>query len=306
MAQRKKPKIVYIHEDPEEEVEVEERVVQGKAPVPIEVSPSIRPPKTPLNIRRPSIILTSLFALIALTVLAAFIFIPPKAPQKVAPAPPKPQIPNCLGVFPDFDWGHPLHELECHSGALEVGQTLGDLLTMRGVDYRQVIQVMENATRQGLPNLAPGMNYHILYSPKNLQKPLIFVYEPGIASFVFMNLDGAPLVHHHRREVVGKQNRQLNVVIQTTLADAMYNRTSGLRLTRELEAAVKYKVDLFHLEAGDQFQMLFEETQYEGNLTEIGELLAVGYRQNGEQAWAFSYEDGFVKGFFDEEGRPMK
>lgn len=305
MAQRKKPKIVYI-DDVEDEKPDPPKAEEKPRPLEPEVAPSIRPPKRQRSFRRPSIIITSLFALIALSVLAAFMIIPPKAPAPPVAPPPAPRLPNCLGVFPEFDWGHPLHELKCEQGALEDGQSLGDILMARNVDYRHVIQLMEAAAEQELPAFEPGMNYHILFSPKNPQKPLIFVYEPGVSGFVFMNLDGPPMVYMHGRAILSRDTKQLNVVIQTTLADAMYNRNSGLKLTRELEAAIRYKVDLFHLEPGDQFQMLYEETQYEGNLNEIGDLLAVGYRQNGQQSWAFSFEDQRGVGFYDEQGRPMK
>jgi murein DD-endopeptidase MepM/ murein hydrolase activator NlpD len=309
MAPRKKPKIVYIDEGTATASEVEERAVINEVvtPPPV-VAPSQRAPKPAL--RRPSLILSLIFAGIVATVCAAFIFIPVQKPveqpSKIEPMAAKPEPPNCLGVHPDIDWGHPLHELECHSGALEEGQGIGDLLMARNVDYRQVLNVMEIAKRKQMPEMHPGSPYHILYSPKNLQRPVLFVYEAEPASFVFMNLDGPPAVHLHGREVLRQQNRQLNVVIQTTLADIMYNRPSGLLLTRKLEAAIKWRVDLFHLAPGDRFLMLYEETQYEGNLTEVGDLLAVSYRQNGMQGYAFSYRGGDKSGYYDYDGKPMK
>ncbi len=309
MAPRKKPKIVYIDDTHDVSQMVEERALVVTAEEP-EVAPSVRVAKPKRLLKKPSWVLAVIFACIALSVFAAFIFIPVKRPPETAPVKvaevPKPEPPNCLGVHPKFDWGHPLHELECHSGALEEGQTIGDLLMARNVDYRQVIEVLELAKRRQMPEIRLGSPYHILYSPKNMQRPVIMVYEPEPASFVFMNLDGPPAVYLHGRAVLRRQNRQLNVVIQTTLAEAMYNRDSGLKLARELEAAIKWKVDLFHLEAGDRFLMLYKETQYEGKLTEVGELLAVSYRQNGEQGYAFAYQDSMGIGFYDYEGRPMK
>jgi murein DD-endopeptidase MepM/ murein hydrolase activator NlpD len=307
MAQRKKPKIVYIDDAADAASQVEERGVVAAELEP-EVAPSVREPKAPRSLRKPSLVLLIIFGCIAISVFAAFIFIPLKPP--VAPLPPVvvalPEPPNCLQVHPSFDWGHPLHELECFSGLLEVGQTMGDLLMARNVDYRQVLQLLQIAKDKQLPEMQLGDPYHILYSPKNLQRPVIFVYEPDATSFVFMNLDGPPLVHLHGRAVLSQDKHQRNVVIQTDLAEAMFNSKAGLQLTRELEAAVKWKVDLFHLEPGDRFSLLYDETSYEGDLTVIGKLLAVSYRQIGAQGYAFSYRDSLGEGFYDYEGRPMK
>lgn len=301
---RKKPKIVLIDDEPED-LPVREVPKQRHVPEP-EVTPSQRPPKAPNRFVRPSIILTTLLALVALTVLAAFIFIPPKASPVVKAKAPESVMVECLGVQLSLDWGHKLDSLDCRTAALEDGQTIGDILTQYNVDYRHLIQVQEAAKDQGMPGISPGNRYHILFDQRDLQHPVMFAYEPGLAGYVIMNLQGQPLVHMHHRKVLAKQTRQLDVVIQSNLADAMYNRPSGLTLTRQLEEAVKYKVDLFYLAPGDQFQILYEETKYEGNVSEIGDLMAVGYRQDGQQNWAFSYADEFAKGFYDEQGRPMK
>lgn len=310
MAPRKKPKIVYIDDSPEEGFEVEERALVNPAPLP-EVAPSVRAPKRRPQLRKPSLLLTVIFGCIAISVCAAFIFIPVKKPieKPVAEVPVPVALPPIkgMGVVPEVDWGYPYAELISDSGALEIGQTLGDLLLARNVDYRQVLKLMEIAQKKELPEMRPGSTYRILYAPSNLQRAVMFIYEPDPTTFVFMNLEGMPAVYLQGRSVVRRRNVAKNVVIQTTLADEMYNKVnSGLLLARKLEFAIKWKVDLFHLAPGDHFLMLFEETQYEGNLTEVGDLLAVSYRQNGEDGYAFAYEDEYGNGFYDYEGRPMK
>ncbi len=308
MAPRKKPKIVYIDDTPEEEIV--ERKPAVIVPVEPEVAPSQRVAKAKSSLQRPSLILSIAFGLLVLSVSAAFIFIPVKKPvqlQENAEAKPVPVMPiECLGIAPRIDWGHSQEKLECQKGVFEEGQSIGDLLTAQNVDYRQVLQVMEAAKSKQIPDIRLGSRYYLIFSPKIPQQPVMFVYEPDPATFVFMNLHGTPEVYVHGRAVLSHKNAQKTVVIKTSLADEMFNMDSGLLLTRKLEAAVKWKVDLFHLAPGDRFQLLYEETQFEGNLAEVGELLAVSYRQNGEEGFAFSFGDELGEGFYDFEGRPMK
>jgi murein DD-endopeptidase MepM/ murein hydrolase activator NlpD len=309
MAPRKKPKIVYIDDTPEDAAVIESRPAVTKPAEP-EVAASVRAPKEKGNFRRPSIILSIVAGFLVLSVTAAFIFIPIKKPDTLPAKVLVPEIAampiQCLGIAPKIDWGHGGEELECIKSVFEEGQSIGDLLTAQNVDYRQVLKVMEVAKRQQVPDIRLGSRYYLLYSKKHPQQPVLFVYEPDPSTFVFMNLYGIPDVYLHKRAIVGNQNAQKTVVIKTSLADEMFNMDSGLLLTRKLEAAIKWKVDLFHLAPGDRFQLLYEQTQYEGNLAEIGDLLAVSYRQNDEEGFAFFFEDDLGEGFYDYEGRPMK
>ncbi|MEY3442236.1 MAG: hypothetical protein RLZZ519_517, partial [Bacteroidota bacterium] len=309
MAPRKKPKIVYIDDTPDPIEPVESRPAIA-VPAEPAVAPSIREPKEKRNFKKPSLILTLVFGFLLLSVSVAFVLIPIKKPEekpaKIQEEPIQAMPIKCLGIAPRIQWGHETEELECVKGVFEEGQSIGDLLTAQNVDYRQVLQVMEAAKAKQVPEIQLGSRYYLLFSPKFPQQPVMFVYEPDPATFVFMNLHGAPEVYVHGRAVLRQQNAQKTVVIKSTLADEMFNMDSGLLLTRKLEAAIKWKVDLFHLTPGDRFQLLYEETQFEGNLAEIGELLAVSYRQNGEEGYAFSFENELGQGFYDFEGRPMK
>jgi murein DD-endopeptidase MepM/ murein hydrolase activator NlpD len=330
MAPRKKPKIVYIDDTgpeltpPVAEVRLPKPQPQEKkkeapqspksrtiptSPHPQEPTAEPMVEQMPRSSKMPrfSILAGIILGFIALSVLAAFIFIPVKKPKPEAEVPLETKVlENCLHIHPDIDWGHDLSTLECQAGAMEDGENLADLLLKRNVDYKQVIQLMENVASKGLPNLSPGNPYSLLYQPKNLQTPVIMAYQPSSSQFVLMNLQGPPLVHLHKREVEQHGPKQLNVIIQSTLADAMYNRNSGLLLTRELEAAIKYKVDLFYLNPGDRITMLYDEIVYEGDFTEVGDLLAVTYSQDGREGYAVYFQDSTHNGFYDELGRPMK
>lgn len=315
MSSRKKPKIIYIDRDreapssePEEvvndvpEVREAEPVVETAPPVENETEPVA--PAGPPPARRPSMLLTLVFAAIAMVVLAAFIFIPiddTRVPK--APAPPQP---NCLGIQPDVAWGHAWHEMNCSPGIMERGERFADLLLSHNVNYKQVIALMETMARRHFPEIRPGDDYQLMHPPGKPNEAVAFVYEPDPATFVLLNLQGSPAVHMQARKIVDRSQHQSDIVIRTNLADAMYNREAGLKLARSLEAAIKWKVDLFHLEPGDQFRLLYEELDYEGGDTEIGQLQAVAFRHGEGYQYAFWYQDGYVEGYFDREGRAMK
>ncbi|MEM7040244.1 MAG: peptidoglycan DD-metalloendopeptidase family protein, partial [Bacteroidota bacterium] len=264
-----------------------------------------RPAVQPRRPRRPSRVLSIVFAFITLAVLAAFILIPTDR-SKVPGAAAVPQEPNCLGIHPAIDWGYALHELECQGGVTQEGQGLGEILLNYKVDYKRVIQLNEIIRKKKYPGIRAGNTFQLLYPQGNPLQPNLLAYSPTPTTFVLLNLKGEAAVHYHERVLLSREKSVSDVVIQSSLAEAMYNREFGLMLTREMEGALKWKIDLFHLDPGDRFRLLFDKMTYEGDLYDVGELSAVEYRHKGEQKTAIWFSDEYASGFYDMDGRPMR
>ena len=306
MARRKRPKILYI-DDSDHLQEVQEiDAVDDIAELPASEIPAEDTPPEPTKRHKrmgPNWVLTWVFAGIALVVTAAFIFIPAD-PAKV-PQPKKILLPNCLGFHPEIEWGYELHTLECSQGVLSEGQDLSDLLLTWRINYKSVIQLLQEAQKRHLPKMEQGNAYTLMHQKGNIQAPYMIVYEPGPESFVLMNLHGEPLVHEHKKAIIRREQHVSEVVVKTTLAEEMYNRMFGLRMTRDIEEALRYKVDLFHLSPGDQLRLLYDEAEFEGGHVDVGKVMGIEYSLAGEKKFAFWFEDETVKGYFDIDGYPM-
>lgn len=268
----------------------------------MEEAEETQPTKT---IRRPHLLVTALFGFIALIVLAAFIFIPLDERQ-VPETNPIPQEPNCLGIQPDVrEWDYALHEFECAGSYWQEGDDLAEWLLDHGVSYRNVIIIQEKISKNRYPPIGPG-NFFSLLHKGNTHEPYLLAYQPNASEYVLLKTEGEADVLVHQVRVVDRKHKTASVYIQETLADAMFNREFGLKLTEQMEAALKWKVDFFHLDPGDHFQLLFDELAYEGGQRDIGKVAAIRYKMNGEVHYAFHYDNGFLNGYFDEDGYPTK
>jgi murein DD-endopeptidase MepM/ murein hydrolase activator NlpD len=305
MAKRKKPKIVYINEpgqDPPLPLK------ENSGPDGLE---AVNPVDQPISgaiangmKRSWNWLLTFAFSLICLVVLAAFILIPSDS-SRLPKAAPQEALPNCLGFHPDSSWGHPLHELECTSGSLSEGQTLADLLLTWRVDYRRVIELLQVLGEQQMPQMSQGNPYVLLHSKGNPFEGKVFCYEPSPDKHVLLNLDGVPAVQLRMKKVVRHEKKVTEVVIKTTLAEEMFNRSFGLKMTRDLEEAMRHKLDLFYLEPGDQFRFLYDEVEYEGGHVEVGKVLGLQFNAPGKHLMAFYFPDEWKPGYYDLDGRSM-
>lgn len=335
MARQKRPKIVLIDQPEEQPVEKEEVLSESKQEpaakddrkrrkpvktltlpeektrkrrrakkIPAQVEQVDEVAENPPRQSRGWVMGSIVFGVIAFVVLGAFILIPldeRQAGDSGAASQPE----NCLGIFPNPEWNLELHELECSEAYWEEGKQLSDWLLDQGVSYKNIISLQDQINRQKLKMVGPGQVYTILHSG-NLREPNVFAYQSGPREFTLLQLKGEPVAYRHTLELTDKEQMRKTVTIEESLADAMYNREFGLKLTQQLESALKWDVDFFHLSPGDQFLLLYDIDEYEGHRRNLGRLSAVRYTMHGEVHHAFYFANDYIQGYFDDDGHPMK
>ena len=152
--------------------------------------------------------------------------------------------------------------------------------------YRDVIILQESIADKGYPEISPGNPFTLLHRG-NPFEPVMVAYQPNASAYVLLKTEGGGEVMYHRVDVQWAGNVRSEVYVQKDLADAMFNREFGLKLTEQLEKALQWKVDLFHLEPGDHFQLLYQQFEYEGGLKDVGNLVALKSVVNGDANYAF-------------------
>ena len=287
----------------EEETEVEVSTPKSRKKRKIKAEPEPEPIPV-VQPKRSFVRAWMVFAVIAFFVLGAFILIPFDDKLGAAGAAAD-QPENCLGIFPDTELGLNLHELECTEGYWEDGKELSDWLLDRGVSYRSIITLQEQLQGQRLKSIGPGQVYTVLHAG-DIRSPHLFAYQTEASEYVLLQLQDEPQVIRHQLKLWDNDQRRETVTIEESLSDAMFNREFGLRLTQQMQNALKWDVDFFHLEPGDQFILLYDIKEYEGHRRDLGRLSAVRYSMNGQVHHAFYFENDYVSGYYDDDGRAMK
>ncbi len=274
----------------EKKIKVKEAKVEGS-------DKDLKPPK--------SLLMGSIvFGVTAFVVLGAFILIPFDERQ-LEESRYDPQQENCLGIFPNPEWKLELHELECSESYWEEGKEISDWLLDQGISYRDIISLQEQLESQKLGEIGPGQIFTVLHKG-NMSEPYVFAYQSKATEYTLLKLDGDPTVFRHVLPLLAKEGKREIVTIEENLAEAMYNREFGLKLTQQLQDALKWDVDFFHLSPGDQFILLYDINEYEGHKRELGNLSAVRYMVDGEVQYAFYHTNKYIQGYYDDDGRPVK
>lgn len=204
---------------------------------------------------------------------------------------------------PTMRYGFAIDTFQVFDGKIKSGQVLADLLRPHQIDYVSIDRIARNAKGVfNVTNIRAGHPYTIF--SKN-GKGVHFIYEPNVYEYVIFHLDGDQKVERIKRET----SRSINAasgVIESSLWQAMTNTGFSYELTDKMEDALQWSVDFHHLQKGDEFKLVYEEDFVEGKPAGIGRVLAAYYKSDKKEYHAIYFDNGQHRGYYDQEGRPMK
>ncbi|MFZ4543613.1 MAG: peptidoglycan DD-metalloendopeptidase family protein [Saprospiraceae bacterium] len=148
-----------------------------------------------------------------------------------------------------------------------------------------------------------GKEYMILTREKGKGADY-FCYSPDLFSHLIINL---------KTLEVSKKDVQFETrvesasgIIESNIWNTMVDNGWSYDITDRLEDALSCSVDFHHTDEGDKFKFIYENRYVNGKPVATGNLLAAYFTDNNKEYYAIWYDDGKVKGFFDQDGRPMK
>jgi hypothetical protein len=77
-------------------------------------------------------------------------------------------------------------------------------------------------------------------------------------------------------------------------------------LAGQMEDAMECAMDLSRASKGDVIKLVYEKNMIDGQEVDAGKLLAAYYKGRLGEKYVFYFDNGKYKGYFDQEGRPMK
>ena len=89
--------------------------------------------------------------------------------------------------------------------------------------------------------------------------------------------------------------------------DTYLTEAANPKLASQITEALKWQVDLYHVQANDRFKMIFEEQTYRGREVGTPTLVAGTYwQQDGGAHYFFRYQDVDGPRYYDENGKQTK
>ena len=155
--------------------------------------------------------------------------------------------------------------------------------------------------------IRPGKTYYALYQTDTIgiEHLCYYVYKSNIRETIVLHLTDS--IHIERFEKpITCQNRSAEVVIETSLWNAMVEKDLPPELAIELSDIYAWTIDFFGLQKGDSIRVYYEEQYVDNERIGIGRVYAADFYHARRWQEAFWFEEGNIHNYFDAEGNSLR
>ncbi|MEL6673158.1 MAG: peptidoglycan DD-metalloendopeptidase family protein [Bacteroidota bacterium] len=128
-----------------------------------------------------------------------------------------------------------------------------------------------------------------------------FIYEKNPADYIVIDLQDSIKIYEGRNPST-TEVRMASGMIENSLYESLQSQGLDLGLLGELEKTFAWSVDFFHLEKGDYYKVIYEEEYVDGESIGAGKVLGAQFHHDGEDFFAFYFEQDGKGNVFDEKG----
>ncbi len=251
--------------------------------------------------------LTGIVAVLVLAVLFYFLF--PIANQPTT----APEV----GVFeavldveftpePNYLFGIQIDSFQVIEGHIKRNQNLSEILNAHNISFQKIHELAQNSREVfDVRKIAANKKYTLICERDSLMTARALIYEPSPMEFVVFQLFDSLKVDIGQRPTETRL-RVASGVIQENLSYTMDELGISHKLTNNFVDVFAWQIDFYRLQKGDRFKVIFEEILVDGVPIDIGDIKAGVFEHFGNEFYAYAYDQGNGRDFFDEEGKSLR
>ena len=192
------------------------------------------------------------------------------------------------------------------SFSVDKNETLSDILIKLGVPGDSIFKII-NRSRDVLDvrKIIAGNTYHAFTKQDSLNSLAYFVYEKNPVNFVVFDLTDSVNVYESAREITLEEN-QTSAVINHSLYISLMESDASPELAIKLSQIFAWQIDFYHLQAGDNFKVIYEEMLVDNSFFGIGKIKAAYFNHLGKDYFAIPFEQDSIFQYFDENGNSLR
>jgi len=207
---------------------------------------------------------------------------------------------------PRIAYGIVIDSLLVDTAIIKRNEFLSDILLKYNVSYA-TIDKLAKTTKQvfDVRKIRKGNRYVIMQTNDTLKKPLYFVYEINRVDYVVYHLADSVYATPGKKQLVTKEEAAHGVIL-TSLWNAMVTAGIDPDLSNSLSEVYAWTIDFFGLQKKDRFKVIYDEAYIEGKPAYIDKIKAAMFHHEGEDLYAFYFEQNGQGDYFDEEGNSLE
>lgn len=185
-------------------------------------------------------------------------------------------------------------------------ESLGEFLLRQKIEAEVVDELVSQASIQGIREMKQGEDifiYHSRGAPPG-SAPDYIIYRPNPSLQVHFYLNPAPIVKLEQKTIVTK-TESAAVLIKDNFFNAVVDNGLPRQIIPLVEKALQWSVDLYHIDIGDEFRIVYEGQYADEQLVGVGRLLAVSFQTKNKKYYAFNSGGLDTALYYDAYGHSM-
>lgn len=214
-----------------------------------------------------------------------------------------------------YEYGLAIDSFRVDTGYVSNGETLGGILNRLGATRQQINQVGTLAREEfDVRQIRAGKQFLALYATDSAQNEVLqyWVYLPDARTAKVLHLTDSLHVEHIRKPI-RIVPRKAEVVIESSLWNAMAGNDLPVELALELSEIYAWTIDFFGLQQGDSIRVFYDEQYVDSVRWGIGRIYAANFYHGKRWQEAYWFDiadyqatDTRCRGYFDAEGNSLR
>lgn len=213
---------------------------------------------------------------------------------------------NKIPKEPEFLYGICIDSFDVKIDTIRRNQFLSNIMLKENIDYNIITHIEKNHRKVfDIRKIKPGQRHTFLIKRDSIATPVFWIYEINKVDYaVFSLTDSLNAWVGHKK--VDTKVEFIEGVIETSLWNAMEAAGGNQNITMELSEIYSWTVDFFGIQPGDTFKVVYENKYIKDECIGMGKILASYLKNDGEDHYAYYFEQNGTSEYFDEEGNNLR
>ncbi|MCZ4693771.1 metalloendopeptidase [Ancylomarina euxinus] len=206
----------------------------------------------------------------------------------------------------NYKYGFPIDNFQLEEHKVTRNQTLSVILDKQGVSSKLIHEIAQKAKKVfNVRKIRSGKKYAMLFTKDSLRTAEYFIYENTPKEYIVFDLTDTIQVYKGQKEITTVR-KQVKGTIESSLWNAMVEVGADPVLSMELSDIYAWTIDFFGIGKGDEFNVIYDEEMIDGKSIHQIKVIAANFVHHKSNNYAFAFDDGDKKGYFDEEGKSLQ
>ncbi|MDD4644399.1 MAG: peptidoglycan DD-metalloendopeptidase family protein [Bacteroidales bacterium] len=204
----------------------------------------------------------------------------------------------------EFDM--PVDSFSIETIYVRANQFPSEILSDRGVSMGTIDRLSKEFNWVfDLRRMKAGNQLNFYYSPDSMHQLQYMIYEKSVSEFVVYNFKDSLQVSLKKKEIK-TQVCYTEVVIKTTLWDALADEGLPFSMITEIEKVFQWMIDLYSLNRGDRFEVIYQNLSINNESIGIGDIYAGKCLYGKKWFEAYQFEQNGITSYFNEKGESLR